>query len=217
MTDFSAARQNMILRQLEPNRVTDTGLTGAMAAVPRELFVPEAFAGVAYVDEDIEIAPGRYLMEPMVFARMLQAAAIEPGAVVLDIGCGSGYSTAVLSRLAGTVVALESDPDLAGKATRLLSELGADNAAVVTGDLAAGMAGQGPYDVIVLNGSVPSVPNGLCDQLADGGRLVAVINEGGAGTATLVSRRDGLLSSQTLFDASTPPLPGFEAEAGFEF
>src|SRR5690606_30153493 len=120
MKDYSAARFNMVEGQVRPNRVTDAALIDAMLEVPRELFVPEAVRAVAYVDEDVPIGGGRYLAEPMVFARLVQEAAIEPGDVVLDVGCASGYSTAVLARLAGTVVALESDPELARLAARNL-------------------------------------------------------------------------------------------------
>lgn len=217
MTDFSVARQNMVLSQLEPSQVTDPLVTEAMAAVPREAFVPSHLTGVAYVDEDLEIAPGRYITEPMVFARLLQAAKVRPGDLVLDIGCGTGYSTAVLARLAATVVALESEPDLAARASETLARLAVDNAAVVTGPLAQGMAPQGPYDVILLAGAIPDLPVALSEQLADGGRLVAVIDEGGVGKATLFARHDGVVSGTVLFDAAIPTLPGFDRPGAFVF
>ena len=217
MADFAVARQNMVLSQLEPNQVTDPSVTEAMASVPREAFVPSHLAGVAYVDEDLEIAPGRYVIEPVVLARMLQAADIKPGDLVLDIGCGTGYSTAVLARLAATVVALENESDLAARATETLARLAVDNAAVVTGPLALGMAAQGPYDVIVLQGAIPDLPAALGEQLADDGRLVAVTGSGGTGKATLFGRHDGVISGAILFDAGIPPLPGFEQPDEFIF
>ncbi len=226
MPTYDAARANMVENQVRPNKVTDDRVLKAMAAVPRERFVPEKFTGVAYVDEDIAVSAGRYLMEPMVLARLLQAASIEPGDVVLDIGCATGYSTAVLARLAETVVALESDPDLAETATALMVELDADNTAVVTGELAEGYAKQAPYDVIVLEGAVEEVPQSLSDQLIEGGRLVAVVtggkrsdHRGGhrVGRATLMRRLHGALSSSILFDGSVPPLPGFDIKRGFVF
>lgn len=217
MIDFAAARQNMVLSQLEPSQVTDASVTDAMASVPREAFVPSHLAGVAYVDEDLEIARGRYVIEPVVFARMLQAAAVKTGDLVLDVGCGTGYSTAVLARLAATVVALESEPDLAARATDTLARLAVDNAAVVTGPLAAGMAPQGPYDVIILEGSIPEPPARLAEQLAVGGRLIAVIGEGGGGKATLFQRHDGVLSGAVLFDAAIPLLTGFGRPPEFVF
>ena len=218
MTDFAAARANMVECQVRPNKVTDSRLLAAMASVPRERFVPEGLVGHAYVDDDIAVAPGRYLMEPMVLARLLQAAAIEPGDVVLDIGCATGYSTAILARLAATVVALESDEALAETAIELLTGLDADNSAVVVGEHAAGYAAQAPYDVIVLEGAVEQVPEALGEQLVEGGRLVAVVTGGGrVGKATLMLRVRGALSGRVLFDAAVSPLPGFAVERGFVF
>ncbi len=222
MPAYDAARANMVENQVRPNKVTDDRVLAAMSAVPRELFVPKKFAGNAYVDEDIAVSRDRYLMEPMVLARLLQAAAIEPRDVVLDIGCASGYSTAVLARLADTVVAVESDAELAETAVALMAQLDADNTAVVTGKLAEGYANQAPYDVIVLEGAVEEVPRALSDQLSEDGRLVAVVtgeNRGGThlGRATLMRRMHGPLSVRVLFDASVPPLPGFAVERGFVF
>lgn len=217
MNKFSAVRQSMVAGQILPNRVTDARVVAAMAEVPRELFVPEGLRGVAYVDEDIEIAPGRYLMEPRVFARLIQGAAIAAGDMVLDVGCGRGYASAVLARLAATVVALENDEGLAAMAGETLAQLEIDNAVVVTGELAAGYPEQGPYDAIFVSGAVDEVPEALTAQLAEGGRLVAVIGRGGAGRATLIARHEELLARRSLFDAALPPLPGFAIEPGFVF
>lgn len=218
MIDFATARTNMVTNQVRPNKVTDGRVLAALAAVPRERFVPEAMAGNAYVDEDIAVAPGRYLMEPMVLARLLQAAAIEPGDVVLDIGCATGYSAAVLSGLAATVVALECDETMAEIAIDLLTGLKADGSAVVIGELTAGYPDQAPYDVIVLEGAVDTVPESMTGQLGEGGRLVAVVTGGKrVGKATLVRRRHGMVTSSVLFDAAIPTLPGFESEPGFVF
>ena len=222
MPAYDIARANMVENQVRPNRVTDDRVLGAMAAIPRERFVPEKFAGIAYVDEDIAVGDGRYLMEPMVLARLLQAAAIDAGDVVLDIGCATGYSTAVLARLADTVVAVESDAALAETAIALMTELDADNTAVVTGEHAEGYAKQAPYDVIVVEGAVDEVPRALSDQLGEGGRLVAVVTGGDEGVnrvgrATLLRRIHGALSSRVLFDAAVPPLPGFAIDRGFVF
>jgi len=218
MTDFAAVRHNMVENQIRPNRVTDPRVIEAMEAVPRELFVPKSLRGLAYIDEDLEVAPGRYLMEPMVMARLLQAAEIGPDDVVLDIGCATGYGPAVLARLATTVVGLESDPALAERATTLLAELGADSAAVVTGPLEAGYAAQAPYDVIVIEGAVEVVPEAITDQLAEGGRLVCVVaGRGTVGKLTAFLRLHGAISRRTEFDAAVPPLPGFQSPPRFEF
>ncbi len=218
MADYAAARVNMIEGQIRPNRVTDDRVLAAMAEVPRERFVPRKLQGAAYVDQGLAVAPGRYLMEPAVFARLLQAAAIGPDDVVLDIGCATGYSTAVLARLAATVVAVESDPELVKAAGDLLADLDADNAAVVQGALEKGYAKQAPYDAIVLGGAIDEVPPMIADQLAEGGRLVAVVTGGSsAGVGVLMLRARGALSRRILFDASVPPLPGFAVDRGFVF
>ena len=218
MTDHAAARRNMVSGQIRTNRVSDERLIEAMEEIPRERFVPPAKRGVAYVDEDVEIAPGRYLMEPMVLARMVQEAGIAADDMVLDVGCGTGYATAVMSRLAGTVIALDVDGSLAAEAERTLNAVGADNAIVVTGPLAEGYARQAPYDVILLAGAVDHLPQALADQLAEGGRIVGVLRQaGGVGQATLWARHRGALSSRSLFEASLPPLPGIARPVQFEF
>ena len=218
MIDHAAARRNMVSGQIRTNRVTDERLIDAMEEIPRERFVPHAKRGVAYVDEDVEVASGRYLMEPMVLARLVQEADITADDVVLDVGCGSGYAAAVMARLAATVIALDIDDSLVAEAERALSAVGADNAIVVTGPLAEGHARQAPYDVILLGGGVDHLPPALADQLAEGGRIVGVLREPGTvGQATLWARHRGALSSRCLFEASLPPLPGISQPARFEF
>ena len=217
MSEFAAARETMVLSQLQPDRVSDDRVRDAMGDVPRERFVPEHLRAVAYVDEDLEIAPGRYLMEPRVFARLLQAANIDANDVVLDVGCGSGYSSAVIARLAGTVVALESDQALRDLATRNLEQLEADNVVVISGDLDQGYATKAPYDVVFINGAVGEVPANLVDQLSDGGRLITVVEDETVGRGTLLTSQGGQADSLTLFDAQVPYLPGFERRAEFKF
>ena len=217
MSEFAAARETMVLCQLQPDRVSDDRIRDAMGAVPRERFVPDQFKAVAYVDEDLEIAPGRYLMEPRVFGRLLQAANIGPQDVVLDVGCGSGYSSAVIAKLAGTVMALESDQGLREMATSNLEQLSVDNVAVVSGDLFEGYAPEAPYDVVFVNGAVAEVPSNLVEQLVDGGRLVCVIESDTVGRGTLVTSQNGQTDSIVLFDAQVPILTGFERRAGFRF
>lgn len=218
MTDHAAARRNMVSGQIRTNRVTDERLIEAMEEIPRERFVPHAKRGVAYVDEDVEIAAGRYLMEPMVLARLVQEANVAADDMVLDVGCGTGYAAAVMSRLAGTVIALDVDGSLAEEAERTLGAVGADNAIVVTGPLADGHSQQAPYDVILLGGAVDHLPQALADQLAEGGRIVGVLREaGGVGQATLWAQHRGVLSSRSLFEASLPPLPGIARPVSFEF
>jgi protein-L-isoaspartate(D-aspartate) O-methyltransferase len=207
----------MVQSQILPNNASDPRVAEALQRVPRELFVPARLNTVAYLDKDIEVAPGRYLMEPLVYARLLQAVAVETADVVLDVGCTSGYSAAVLADLAASVVALESDAELAARASQTLADLGADNAVVVEGDLAAGIADQGPYDVITLNGTVATVPEPLTGQRAEGGRLAAVVEVNGVGRIRLLRRQNGNVSGHDICDAQVPALPGFAPKAGFSF
>lgn len=214
--DYKAARHMMVEAQLRTNRVISPGLIEALESVPREIFVPKQMAGGAYVDGPVPIGNGRALMEPMIFGRLAQTAEIKATDVVLDVGCGSGYSAAVLSKVASTVVALESDSELAGRASAALASLGVDNVAVVTGSLPDGDAAHGPYDVIMIEGQVPSVPKSLLNQLAEGGRLLAVVDQGpGPGRATIYTRFGGAISHRIIFDATAGRLPGFVAPAVF--
>ncbi len=216
--DFSVARHNMVENQVRPNKVTDVRLLEALKAVPREVFVPRDLKSVAYVDGDVEVAPGRRMLEPMVFARMAQEAEIQAHEVVLDVGCATGYSSAVLARLASTVVALESDKALAGRAATLLAEQGVDNVAVVEGPLPDGDKAHGPYDVILVEGAAAENPDALLAQLADGGRLLAISKRtGGVGAATLTLRVGSSFSTRILFEASGAILPGFARRPGFVF
>ena len=223
MSDFATARLNMVESQIRPNEVTDGRVLQAMAEIPREAFVPSSMRTLAYMDQEIVLhgagrdGPARHLMAPMPLARLIQLAEIEAGDLVLDVGCATGYSTAVLARLAESVVGLECDAGLAETAGKTLMELSADNAAVVSGPLPEGYAEEGPYDAILLNGCVPEAPRLLLDQLRDGGRLVGVLAERGAGKATLFRNIASVISERPAFDAGAPALPGFERRAEFVF
>jgi protein-L-isoaspartate(D-aspartate) O-methyltransferase len=223
MIDFDRLRQSMVDSQIRPNDVTDPRVIAAMLEVPRERFVPAARADLAYLDDDLPIQEAgagraaRYLMEPMIMARLLQALELSGNELALDVGCATGYSSALLGKLARSVVALEAEPELAAAARRSLLELGAGNVRVVEGPLTAGAADAGPFDAILLNGSVEIVPQALLDQLKEGGRLVAVVRAGALGRATFYERNSGDVSSRPLFDAAVAPLPGFEAPKGFVF
>ncbi|MSP19965.1 MAG: protein-L-isoaspartate O-methyltransferase [Alphaproteobacteria bacterium] len=215
--DTAAARRQMVESQLRPNRVLDPRIVAAMGDIPRELFVPERLAGVAYVDEDLEITPGRFLMEPRVLGRLLEALDVQSTHRVLEIGSGCGYATAVLARLAARVVALEVDGDLATRASRLLSRLDLNNTFVAVGSLAAGEPSRAPYDRILLSGAAEDVPEALKAQLVDGGRLAGVFLRGGVGKATVVERHGQAFGVREVFDASTPILPGLTRVRGFVF
>ena len=219
MVDFSRARRNMVDSQLRTNAVTDERLLAAFETVPRELFVEPSRAGVAYCDEDVPCGAGRWLMEPVTAARLLQALDVGADDVVLDVGCAAGYATALIAQLAASAVGLEADAGLAARANALMTELAVDNAVIVEGDLAAGHASHAPYDAIFLGGAAAEIPGALTDQLAEGGRLAAVcMSPGGSmGSATLFLRRGGVVSGRKLFDAAVPALPGFEPKPGFVF
>jgi protein-L-isoaspartate(D-aspartate) O-methyltransferase len=216
---FVQARENMVESQLRTNKVTDSGILDAMRKIPRELFVPTHLQGFAYIDEDIPLGNGRYLREPMIIARLIQTAAVAKDDLVLDIGCNTGYSTAVLGHLAATVVGVEFDEKLADAADKLLHDLDICNAVVVRQkDLKEGYPAQGPYDVIFINGSVPAVPEKILSQLAEGGRLVTVLSERGhMGSAVLITRSGENFTTRELFNAATPTLKGFETQKTFAF
>ncbi|CAN7636313.1 protein-L-isoaspartate O-methyltransferase [Mesorhizobium amorphae] len=220
--DFSERRVKMVDGQIRTTDVTSAPLLDAMLSVPREAFVGPNQRDLAYIDEDIRISDGanggaRYLMEPSPLAKLLQLAEIGAGESVLDVGCGTGYSSALLSRLARSVIALESDPALAEAAGSTLSALGCGNVAVVAAPLAQGHAAKAPYDVIFIGGSVEDVPASLFDQLSEGGRLVAVEGQGNSGVARLFFKTGGVVTGRRAFNAAIKPLPGFERIHAFEF
>lgn len=217
MFDFEQARQNMVECQIRTVRVTDAAVIAALRAVPREAFLPAHLKGIAYVDEDLRLGGDRFMMEPMVLARLLQAAEIGPGDTALAIGCTRGYAVALLSRIAETVVGLECDPDFVSACDRTLSSLGVDNAAVIEGRLEEGYSRQAPYDVILIEGRCGAIPAQIVDQLAEGGRLIAVVDEGGVGKAVLMRRSGGVVGSRILFDAQVPRLKAFDRAPAFQF
>ena len=216
--DQSIARETMVNSQIRPNQVDDQIALNALSATPREVFIPTALHGIAYVDEDIPLGGGRFLMEPLVLARLLQAAAVQADDMVLAIGCATGYSAAVLSHMAGAVVAVESDSALAKKATENLSSLEIDTISVMESDLQKGYSKQAPFDVIFFDGAIGKIPTKISGQLGENGRLVAVVKANGdVGEGILMTRRNGSLGQRRVFNANIPYLPGFEPAVGFEF
>lgn len=223
MIDFESARARMVDSQLRTTDVTSHSLLSAFLTVPREAFVPEKLAVLAYIDGDLEIAPAadgqlpRYLMEPSPLAKLLQAAEIGAGDSVLDVGAGTGYASAIISRIAKSVVALETDENLVSRATVVLAEQGFDNVSVVKGSLEKGYASEAPFDVIFLNGAVEVIPDALFDQLRDGGRLIAVVGYGNASAAQVYVREGASVSKRFVFNTSVKPLPGFRKIVEFVF
>ncbi|HEV2678104.1 MAG TPA: protein-L-isoaspartate O-methyltransferase [Aliidongia sp.] len=210
---------NMVDSQIRPNKVTDPAVLSAFIDVPRELFVPEALRGAAYIDEDLPVARNRFLMEPMVLARLVQAATVQPSDRVLVVASGTGYDAAILGRLALIVFAVEPDAALADVGRAAFVACGAGNVTTVVADPTHGHKAQAPYDAILLGGAVADVPEALLQQLTDGGRLVGVVKagDGRVGQAVLIERVPGGFSRRVLFDAAIAELPGFEPAPAFVF
>ena len=221
MVDFALQRKNMVESQVRPSDVTDRRVIRAMLDLPREEFVPATARSVAYMDGEVVLAPARpgrlarALMAPRTLSRLVQLLAPEAADKALVVGAGSGYSAAVIARLVSKVVAVESDPALDEAAARALAAAKTTNVALVKNDLAAGAPGEGPYDVILLDGAVEAVPDALLAQLADGGRLAAITVAGGLGKAVLWRKVAGLADAVTAFEATAPMLPGFQKAPAF--
>jgi protein-L-isoaspartate(D-aspartate) O-methyltransferase len=223
MLDFAQARRNMVDCQIRTWDVTDRAVIDAFDTVPRERFVPESLAEIAYLDRELTVsrdaATGeqRTTLTPMVHARLVQAASIGPEDAALDVACGLGLSTAVLARIARSVVGVESIRDLADGAAQRLAAAGIANARVVRGDLAMAGGESGPFDAVLVNGSLEARPDALLDRLRAGGRLVAVMGHGRSGRATLFLRTGSGVSERTLFDAAAPALWAFREAPAFVF
>lgn len=223
MTDFDAARTNMVENQLRPNKVTDERVIDAFLRLRRELFVPARLRSIAYLDEDLPLGGGRFLAEPMVMARLLQAADVKPKDSALVVGAGVGYEAALLALLGRSVVALEEDAELAriGRSALVDHTIAAVN--YVEAPLPPGHRQRAPYAVVLFGGAIPAVPAEIAAQLAEGGRLAAVLRPdsggvgGGVGRATLTTRTGEVLAQRVIFDAATPLLPGFAPKPGFVF
>ncbi len=218
MTVYEAARVNMIESQLRPNKVTDERVVAAFMRIRRELFVPERLRGVAYVDDDLPLGGGRYMMKPMVAARLLQAAMVEAKDTALVVGAGVGYEAAVLALLVRSVVALEENPELARIGRSALVDHRIASVSYVEAPLPLGHRQRSPYDLILFGGAVAAIPEEITNQLAEGGRIAVVLRPHECvGRASLITRTGGVLASRVIFDAATPLLPSFVAKPAFVF
>lgn len=215
MTDFQQRRMMMVDTQVRPNDVTKYPVIAAMLDIPREDFVPDSRRDVAYVGDNVDLGHGRVLLEPRTLAKMIDTLDVQPTELVLDLGCGYGYAAAVLGRMAQAVVAVEELPDMAAAATERLAAARADNVAVVQGRLTEGAAAQGPYDAILVGGGIEELPEAIADQLAEGGRIVALFLEGALGVVRLGRKLDGRIDWRMVFNAAAPLLPGFARRPGF--
>jgi len=230
MTDFKRARENMVDSQIRPNGVRDPDLLRALYRTPREAFVPSSLRALSYAEQHLPIKKlngggreTRYLMSPMMLARLIALLRPQATDVALDVGCCTGYSTAILAGICESVVALESDPELVTSATENLANLGIDNAAVVERPLAEGYPEEAPFDLILINGGVDEVPKALLDQLGEGGRLAVILHKPTAavddtfGHAYLYEKVEGWVSGQLEFNGGAPLLPGFRRQRNFSF
>jgi protein-L-isoaspartate(D-aspartate) O-methyltransferase len=224
MVDFVTARRMMVDGQIRTQDVTDLRILTAFGEVPRERFVPAESVDLSYLDRDLPLdagkpdQPARHLLNPRLLAKMIQALELGPDDRVLDVGCTTGYATAVLARLAGEVIGLEEDEALAATAREVLRDLGCANAKVQTGPLTHGAAAAAaPFAAILIEGAAETVPESLSRQLKDGGRLVCILRRGPVGKAMLYRSVGGDISGRALFDAAAPPLRGFAQPAAFVF
>ena len=217
MSDFAARRVMMVDTQVRPSDVTKFPIIDAMLTVPREDFVPAAKREAAYMGENLDLGQGRVLLEPRTLAKMLDALAINKDEMVLDVGCAMGYSAAVVAHMAEAVVAVEEDSSMVAEAQEALVAAGADNVVVHEGPLAEGAASHGPYDVIIVQGGVSTVPATLTNQLVDGGRMACLFMDGALGEVRIGHKRGSHVSWRRAFNAAAPVLPDFARDEVFEF
>ncbi|TJZ91120.1 protein-L-isoaspartate O-methyltransferase [Paracoccus gahaiensis] len=215
MSDFATRRTMMVDTQVRPSDVTRFPVIEAMLTIPREDFVPANRRAVAYSGENLDIGHGRVMLEPRTLAKLVDALDIQPDELVLDLGCGYGYSAAVMARMAEAVVAIEDQAELASEAERRLSEASIFNVAVLQAPLTEGAPKQGPYDVILIEGAIEEVPPAILDQLRDGGRIGALFTEGALGVARIGTRLNGRMTWRYAFNARAPLLAGFVRQRGF--
>lgn len=215
MPDFPQLRTTMVDTQVRPSDVTKFPIIEAMLTVPRENFVPNEKRDIAYVGEHVTLDGGRVVLDPRVLAKMLDALEIQNDDLVLDIGCGFGYSSAVAARMAQAVVAVEENEEYSKEAITALADFGADNVVVEVSPLAEGAAQHGPYDAIILQGGVEDLNSTICDQLKEGGRICAIFIDGNLGIARMGYKVKGKISWRMSFNATAPILPGFEAKTDF--
>lgn len=215
MADFLKRRVMMVDTQVRPSDVTKFPIIDAMLSVPREEFLPGSLREAAYIGECVDLGDGRVVLEPRTFAKMLDALDITGSEMVLDVGCAHGYSTAVMARMAELVVAVESDHAMAKEAASTLAEQNVDNAIVEEGPLVEGATEHAPFDVMIIEGAVQSIPGSLNDQLKEGGRICALFMDGALGEVKIGHKQDGQIHWRRAFNASAPVLDGFEKETVF--
>lgn len=215
MTDYAQRRTMMVDTQVRPADVTKFPIIDAMLSVPREAFLPRSLREAAYIGENIDLGGGRVMLDPRTLAKMLDVLDVQANELVLDLGCGYGYSAAVIARMAEAVVAVEDQDALRSEAQSVLAEQSADNVIVQEGLLAAGAQEHGPFDVILIEGAVEHLPDTLLQQLKEGGRIACLFAEGALGVVRIGYKLDGQMSWRFAFNAGAPVLAGFERHAAF--
>ena len=215
MIDFAQLRTTMVDTQIRPSDVTKYPIIEAMLNVPREAFVPDDKRAEAYVGEHVALGGGRVVLDPRVLSKMLDVLDIQKDELVLDLGCGLGYSSAVMARMAEAVIAVEEDEEVSAQAQTRLSEAGADNVVVETGTLAAGAAQHGPYDVVIVQGGVETLPDEILSQVKENGRICDIFLEGNLGIVRVGYKIDGDVTWRMVFNATAPLLNGFENKSEF--
>jgi len=215
MSDFATLREVMVDTQIRPSDVTKFPILDAMLKIPREHFVPRDKRDVAYIGESMPLGGDRVVMDPRTLAKLLDALDITQSELVLDIGSGLGYSSALLSLLAEAVVSIEDDETRVADSEEAIQDMGLDNVFLLQGVLNEGAAQHGPYDVILLQGAVEEVPQSLIDQLKEGGRIGAIFVEGMNGEARIGFKRDGCMTWRFAFNANLPVLDGFRRAKKF--
>lgn len=218
MMDYKTARKAMVDCQIRPSDIMNTALINTMLEIPREIFLPNAKKSIAYIGEHIDLGSGKYMLDPRIFAKMIEALDLQPTDYVLDIGCTTGYSTAVLGNLVQTVVAVDSSHDFTSLTETNTKLLNLNNCVFTTSDLSKGCAQYAPYDAIFINGAIANTPQALLEQLCpEKGRLVTISANSDGSYCTLWRRKQDSFSSQRLFDAIAPILPEFSPEPAFVF
>ncbi len=215
--DYQRARVNMVESQVKPGGVRDMRIWDVMLKIPRELFVEASQKPIAYMDKQVAMAEGRFMPAPLTFALLIELARIQPEDLILDVACGTGYSTGVLAFLGSAVVGVEQDAQLCETGTKILQDLGVDSGVIVNGSHSEGQSKQGPYNVILINGFVGQVPQSLFDQLAANGRLVCVTEHNGVSCGMVYKKINDSILALAAFESLTISVPGFEKEAVFSF
>ena len=207
----------MVDTQVRPSDVTKFPIIEALLAVRKETYVPAAFQDAAYAETAVSLGDNRSILEPRAFAKLLDAVNVQPDELVLDIGSGLGYSSAVLGQLAQTVCAVEVDEAMAQEAETNLAQEGVVNVFVSQGDLSEGAKQHAPYDVIIIEGGVDNLPVALTEQLAEGGRIAGIFSEAGVGRVKVGTKVDDHVTWRNAFEAEASILPGFETVDTFTF